>query len=333
MKRPLIAILLLLLMLAPACRRREDLTDRVKRFLTNTEKVSRKFVWEVEPREGTPAQVVGQVEDSFRIQATLRLNSKDVGELLLDDDAVAIRVIDPNSVVGAAAAGLSSSKIITDSLLTGRWILDPSGAPPLRRQPTVETGPGSEITEAMDVLHHIRVALDDAATVKIWSEDDLEPAYLADEDHFPHPDEDASERRYDLVRPPIPVPAAGTQAGGVEEVPKVSMFRKMAIYVRGERIVRVLEDVDIDGHPDFVDARAKKKKRMLELLDQVLTLKGADAITQRKMSVVFTDLGGKIAVRQPADALKAPLDGLFGPPTAGNIEDAIPAEASEPAPA
>ena len=292
-----------------ACRKQVNLKTQVKSFLDNTERLPRTLTYVAnETSLKVKYRVTGQIEDSFRFRALMDVDGKPTVEAIVDDDALAVRLLD-TSILGSAGTGaLPVSQVVSGAIAGGQWVSDPSGAPSRARRQTQRTGNG--LQDAIDVLIYTRAAIDESVEVKHWLEEDLEPAYLATEDHFPQPDIKAGEDRYDLVRPQIPRPTRTAQAG-VQELPKISMFRKMAIFVRGGRVVRIMEDVDLDGHADFVDAKKKKKKRMLELLATIQRLKGADAIRERTMTVTFTDLGKEVEVRQPPEALKVPLRGLL----------------------
>ena len=317
---------------AAACRRQVNLKTQVKGFLDKTERLPRSFVYVADEKSlKVKYRVTGQVEDSFRFRAQMDVDGKPTVEAIVDDDALAVRLIDTQMAAGATS--MPGGQVVSDAILAGQWIVDPSGAPSRAKRQTQRTGSG--LQDGFDVLTYTRFALDEASEVKHWLEEDLEPAYLAVEDHFPKPDIKAGEDRYDLVRPPIPRPTQVAQAG-VQELPKISMFRKMAIFVRGGRVVKIMEDVDIDGHADFVDAKRKKKTRMLGLLASIQRLKGADSIRERTMSVTFSDFGKQVEVRSPQDALKIPLRGLlaqglgsFGAPGAQGQSPAAPELGSE----
>jgi hypothetical protein len=321
MKRVLV-IGLVLGLLATACARARDERSKVFDFITNTESLPREFTYTVKD-DGERIVVRGEVEDSLRYHAFLNLKGKDVAEIVIDDDALALRAIDATQLPPLAQTG--ASQVVIETLNAGQWVVDPSGAPPIRAESTKSVQVSQNVVqEATNALRYVRQAIGDAREVKEWREEDLEPAYRPSEDKFPKPRE-SQLRRFDLVRPPVPKPTQ--QLGALEEQPTAGMFRRMAIYVTGNRVVRVIEQIDIDGHPDFVEARKEKKKRMLEFLDQIKGLQGTQAINEREMSLVFKFTSKTFQVRQPQEGLRANLKGIFSP--ASNETEQVPADEPE----
>lgn len=312
MRRAVVALLTLSLLAPASCGRAVRIRQRVLGFVTATEKLPRRFVYVAEVA-GRQVEVRGRIEDGFRYQETLRLGGSAVLEQIVADDAVALRIMDPGKVPLLSSGVLvpGSSPIVTEALRSGQWVVDPSGAPSIARKAADENAlGGNPLRDAVEVLRYIRVAVNEAFDVKEYSEEDLDPAYRPSEDTFPKPDHNAGVRRYDVVRPPLPRPAG---LGGLQQQPpRTAHFRRMAIYVKGSRILRILEHVDVEGHKDFVEARKKGKKRLLELLKSVLAGQGPERVLPRKMSVVFSELGAKVSIRQPQDALLASLAGFFG---------------------
>lgn len=302
-----ISLLLVALVAGTGCGRKIQYRQDTLEYLDNTysERLSFVFTQDV---DGRKVLVKGRVEDGFRYQAIVNEEGRDVIEALVDDDSIALRVIDPAGIPELQAPVSPLSTIVTDALKGGQWVIDPAGAPPVQRPRETLQDP---LRNAIGVAAYVKAALAEARDVRLWRADDIEPAYRPFEDHFPKPDEKQGVRRYDLVRVPIPKPTG--QAGGLDALPKTSMFRKMAIYVKGQKVTQVYEEVDIDGHPDFVDARKKNKTKMLELLRGIKSGAGEEKIVPRRMTIIFRNLGNpEIEVRQPAGALTASLKGFFG---------------------
>lgn len=312
--RRVFPLLLVGLLVAPACGEPFRPRERTLGFVTTTERLAKQYVY-TEEAAGKKVAVSGRIEDALRYQQTLRLEGSDVLEEIVSDDTIAVRVMDavklPAFASGTVAAG--EHPLVIETLRSGGWVLNPSGAPPLEGSKVGEGGPGADpLLDAVSVLRYVRNAIQQAANVKQYREDDLDPAYRPAYDPFPKPDDKAGIRRFDLIRTALPLPDQAL-GGGLAAFPKTSTFRKMAIYVKGEVIVRVLEDIDVDGHEDFVEARQKGRKRVLSLLGAIKSGQAQERIRPRKMSVAFTFPGGKIAIRTPDDALTAGfnLDGLF----------------------
>lgn len=330
-----IALLALAQVLAAACAEEIKPRERVLAYIAETERLTRGFVYR-EHGEGLNAEVIGDIEDGFRYQAILKLDGDEVFEQIADDDVLAVRVIDAAKIPSLASGTAPTSQVITDVLTQGRWVVDPSGAPPILRTSTGPNDLGSDpVRNAVNVLRYVRIAIDAAQDVRQYRDEDLDPAYRPSEDRFPKPDDKAGERRFDLVRLPLPTGGIG---GGFDQLPQTPHFRKMAIYVRGTRIVRILEEIEVDGHADFEQARKKGRRRLLGLLKALEAAQGVEKVTERRMSVDFSSLGAKISIRQPSDALTASLKGILGPtqpeglPEGGSEADqTVPAQTPGPA--
>lgn len=301
-------LIVLLAGLLSACQEEEQVRDEVLGYVRNTEKIDREFLYEAE-QEGTTAQVRGKIEDSLRYQGTLSRDGQEVMEQVVDDDALAVRVINPALVPSLAAGTAPTSRIILETLTTGQWVVDPSGAPPMRVTGGAAVTGSDPVQDAVNIFRYVRAAIGSAREVKKWREDDIDPAYRPSEETFPPADQKKGIKRFDLVR--LPLQVAGL--GAFDQLPQTAHFRKMAIYVKGDRIVKILEDIDIDGHAEFREARERGFQRLLDLMRAVKEAQGADRIIPRKMSIEFESLGEEVSVRQPAGALAASLKGIFGP--------------------
>lgn len=308
---------------AAGCGDPVEIRNRVFDFLNTTQRLTREFVYSEEV-EGNSVTVKGRLEDAFRYYEILSKEDQDLVEWVVSDDTLAIRMIDPGKVPFLQDGSLlpGASLIVTDALRQGRWVLDPAGAPSVIR--TDEDRTADPLLAAVEVLDYVRVAVTEAFNVKQWREQDLDPAYRPHEDIFPQPKIEQGEQRYDLQRPILPRPtgALNTQ----QNQPRTSHFRKMAIYVKGGRITRVMEHVDIEGHFEFVRARERNSTRMLELLEAIQTGAGPERIVERKMEVSFSELGSDdIAIDVPRGALVASLRSAFaGTPSIGSFFSVAP---------
>lgn len=306
---------LLLLASGTACQRERRVRELVLGYLAKTESLSHTINYS-ESVKGDKFEVKGQVEDAFRYQTLIRKSRVDVLEHVVDDDTVAVRVMDP-SAIPALSEGLlvpSDSPLLTDALRAGGWIIDPAGAPTIKKKlADPDAYPiSSPLLDPIEIFTYIRSAIENAADVKQWREDDIEPAYRRGEDHFPKPSS-AVERRFDLVRPALPnlLRAGGPSIGPVE--PDVFNFRKMAIYVRDERVIRVEEEIAIDDHPEVKEAIEKGRTRVIELVKAIKELRTRKKIKLRKMSATFGALGSKIQVRKPTEGINTSLKTFLGP--------------------
>lgn len=293
--------------------------------------VSRHFDYS-EQIHKTRARVDGDVQDGLKYQETLSVGGNDALQVVVDDDALGVRVIDPSALPALDSSAIDPT--LASTLKSGQWVVDPSGAPPLAQaiRDSKSAGFSSDpVKNAIDVLVYVSIAVSTAADIHPYRPDDISPAYRAKEDHFPQPQGKIGEKRFDLVRTPLPS-FFGAAAGGIAAQPRISNFRKMAIYVRDNKVTKVIEDIDIDGHPDVIEARKKHKKRLLDLIKQIKAGATQEKIIPRKMAVTFTQLGKEPKIEKPANALIASLKGVLeaGAQGAGGTGAPAPATPATP---
>lgn len=329
MRRFLVAAVAACLLLQIGCARQAKLRERVLGFVSRTEALTKTFDYQ-EEIGAESIRVTGRIGDAFRYQETVKMGGVDVLEQIVDDDAVAVRVLNPEKIPTLAGGSLiaGASPILSDTLRSGEWVIDPSGAPPIQKKQVDPDAyvPSNPLRDPIDIFTYLRTSIATAADIREWREDDITPAYRPKEDRFPPADLNAGVRRFDLVRPPLPNllrPAAGGAGGGTSQVdPRTYHFRKMAIYVRGDRIVRVLEEIDVDGHAEVQEAIERRRTRVIELVKNIKAGATREKIKIRKMSITFSEFGEDFEIRKPENGLLASLKALFGPDApreSGNI--------------
>jgi hypothetical protein len=145
LRRSVAAVLVLVVLAVPGCKKEEDKKNEVKRAIERTMRLSHDFAY-LDQEGGNRIQVVGVVEDDFRHKARVVLNGAPVLDEVASDDALAIRFLDPEALgafVDQAAATTAASApalptggapgvSVLDALRTRRWVLDPIGAPDLQ---------------------------------------------------------------------------------------------------------------------------------------------------------------------------------------------------------
>ena len=260
------------------CGEPEDEEDRLLAAISRTDRLAYNFVYEDSrpdpsaagaalgiPQGDAPAgaeiftdsTVQGVVEDDFRFKVQLAVEDRPTLEKVVSDDSVAVRFLDPNSLnrfVDRAVADTVKTDTdregisVPEALQTGRWVIDPEGAPQQLLGLSADREIGKDpILDALTTFSHVRAAIDEAFSVERFSKDSLDPAYRRSEDPFPAPDEDSGVIRYDLRRPFLP-PIGAIGASGQPDLPSTQHFRKMAIYVNDEgHVIQVLEQVEITG--------------------------------------------------------------------------------------
>jgi len=334
----------------PACGERRDDRDRVLDYLRATQRLAARYVY-VDERfdnvitgaRGRKTEVQGLREDDFKFKARVLFNGDDGFDEVVADDTLAMRFLDPATLAPLvnkdqlAKVDLETEiegVSVLDVLRSRRWVLDKSAAPSI----TVGARKASElgkdpVLDAITALQYVEQAVHEAQAIERWSEDDLDPAYSSSEEDFPKPSEGSGVRRYDLVRPALP--AAVNRSGRDENAfPTTKQFRRMAVYVKDNRVIQVREKIDLRGKrlDDFinynravlkandVDPRAraqfdagvklrpKDPRREIEFgrtilagLNITLNSLGVDPVLIRNMTLDFRDLGSNVKVDLPQE--------------------------------
>src|SRR5581483_6119823 len=301
-----------------ACNGATDAEKRLRTALRNTEKLSNTFLYTetVHDTAGDhETDVRGLVEDDFRYKARLSEDGKPVLDEVVSDDALAVRFLDPArmsrflrkpAVTGPAAALLA----------TRRWVLDPAGAPAeFATAGTDRTLGHDPIADARNVFAYVEQAMNEAARVVEFNPESLE--YRKDEDPFPAPAKHSGVTRYDLVRPNLPK-ASQTGGGPNQVTPDARHFRKLSVYVKDKRVIKVVEKIDVESRlkdlSEIYDTRFPTDRSKAELavvaveaLNAIRTGQGQDPIRLRDMEFAVKDLGSDVKVDLPADTTKASL--------------------------
>ncbi|MEO7804903.1 MAG: hypothetical protein ABIS18_11525 [Actinomycetota bacterium] len=324
----LAVVALIALTMAPACTTRSEPQKDLLKFLTATQDSSRSFVYEDKTKSGGNVVVTGEFQDDLRMHAKVSIDGSDVLEETLSEDAMAVRIFDASKVPALQFGTVGGSQIVGDALRSGRWVLDYRGAPPLIA-PKTKTNAilvgANPVLDSLYIFQYLRKTVEEAALVQVFNKDAIE--YNAKEDPFPPSDRGAGLQRYDLVAPPLPLKSAeGTEGAS----PGTSHFRRMAFYIKGQRLVEVRERIDFESHKDFLRARQGRGPRHpLTFLKALREGKGREPIRVRDMSYRLGRIGdANVKVALPtSDFLAADLAGIFGPT---GINQAAPANASTP---
>ncbi len=322
--------LMMLAVLASACTEQDRPIERLRRYIEATERAPREIIY-VEKTAHVTQVVRGQVEDDLRYQATLHAapeTSSDqlfadpmasaeggapVLEQVISDDALAVRILDPGRLpqLQSEAEVELGSQVVTDALMSGRWILDYQGAPPLiatrTREGSISVGQ-RPILDSYYVLQYVKRAIEEGQ-VQDFNPDRID--YNPRDDPFPHPKEDLGVTRFDVVPPQLP---RRSERGTEQALTSTAHFRKMAIYVRQGKVIRVLEQIEIEEHEEFRRAReGRRPKYYLDILEQVLQGRTREPIRERRIAIEFK-FPGEFQVTLPVqEALAANLGELFGP--------------------
>lgn len=329
--RRLIAGLLAVGVLAtgPACAKKNEDKLALLKILQRSAHVSGVFRYSDQTPQtpffkGSLVEVRGVVEDDFKYKARMSVDSKDVVDEVVSDDALAVRFVDPSFIPNYTGRG--GTPEVREALNARYWITDPAGAPPVGGAALEENVLGVDpITDALSINDYVADAINQARGVQKFNTERID--YRPAEDPFPRPASGSGVTRWDLIPKDIPRADASEQAGGDVSLARIAVFRKMSIYVKDGRVVQVREQVaakfdlmnklrnyverftEKDGKEvaDRVKrqlAEAAKDPKLLEAtlnvaLNQILLPAGEDPVRFRLMKYEFANQGQKQDVDLP----------------------------------
>ena len=333
-----------------ACNGNTDSEKRLLAALHNTEKLSNTFLYKETVHDKTgdhETDVRGLVEDDFRYKARVAQDGRPVLDEVVSDDALAVRFLDPaflgrflrkptkarqgGSGVGgngaaptpepaATSAGTPGEPQAAELLATKRWVLDSAGAPSAFATAATDQTLGDDpIADSREVFAYVERAINEAVRVVEFNPESLE--YRKDEDPFETPKPHSGVTRYDFERPNLPK-ASQTGSGSNQVTPDTRHFRKMSVYVKDGRIIRVAEKIDVESRlkdlaqiydTKFPADRPKAEVAAIavEALNVIRTGQGQDPIRMRDMEFSLKDLGSAVKVDMPTDTTKGSLANLL----------------------
>jgi hypothetical protein len=255
--------------LAAGCNR-IDYPRILRSRLTGSGNLARSFTYST-VANGESYTVRGRVEDDLRYAMVLSYQGKAIVDYVVRDDSLSIRLRDLE--FGKRLANTLGDPVVDKALKEGRWVTDPSGAPPLIRTDTggSKDSTGDPFQDARDVLDFVIEAMGPARDVRLFTLDDVE--YRSQLDPWEYPRKERGEERYDLRRPFLPLSASaatsrGAQGGSVGP----PQFRKMSVFVKKSRVDRVCSLIDIEGHEEFIALRQRglsSNPYLRDLLEQI----------------------------------------------------------------
>ena len=331
------------------CKGATDAEKRVREALRNTEKLSNTFLYKETVYDNAgkhETDVRGLVEDDFRYKARVATDGKPVLDEVVSDDALAVRFLDPPSIErflrkpttakqsgGGVGGSGSAPEPAADSsgggtsatpgepaaaaiLASKRWVLDSAGAPSAFATANTDQKLGDDpIADSRAVFAYVDRAINEAMRVVEWNPESLE--YRADEDPFETPKERSGVTRYDFERPNLPK-ASETGSGANQITPDARHFRKMSVYIKDKRIIRVVEKIDVESRLEdlekIYDTKFPKDRPpadvaviAVEALNVIRTGQGQDPIRMRDMEFSLKDLDSDVKVDMPTDTMKGSL--------------------------
>ena len=300
-------------LIASGCSNVSEDADELRRFVESSRIEPRTFRF-VEASELRAYEIEGSVADDLRYRMVLSQDGNPIMEQVVSDDALAVRLLDPDK--GGSIANTLGHPTVDQTLRDGGWVVDPSGAPPLLRTDIgLEQELSDPFQEALAALRFVVRSMSDARQVKEFTLEDIE--YRPSLDPWVYPDEEAGEVRYDLVRPILPKREDQLQAGQGDV--GAGHFRKLSAFVRDEHVMRVCSTVDVRGHEDFVEAHKRRETDTFQIQLEQRVLDGATPTPIREREVLATfDYPDEVDVGLPSDAhtgkltdFKAALDQAF----------------------
>ncbi len=275
--------------------------------------------------------VEGHSYDDLRYEGVVSLNGKQLYEMIVSEDAVALRIID-KAATQSAISRVSKDPLTDKALMDGRWVVDFIGAPPLNivratrsessdksddsgssgsNAPARDSNPigNDPFFSAADALRYTQRNL--IFGVGEFNPDDIEynPAddpWRADADRDLR---DKGIRRWDYRQPQLP-PRAGR--GAAQRLPFAIHFRKMALYVKGERAFEVQEQISVRDRKEFRRAESGRSARyFIQLRDAALRGAVSSPFRERRMTYTISPFtGGPITL--PTNAEKGLLKNVIG---------------------
>lgn len=291
------------------CGESADPVQEVLRAIEQTER-SAKVLSYTEVTTTGRADVTVRLEDAFRYEVRAGVGGRDLLQEAVRDDAIAVRSLAPE--VFNPGEGTPAGEMLAD----GSWVQDPAGAPAVyivgrqeeRGQRRIQVGV-DPVSDALNVLEYVRTAIQEGQGVDRFNEDAID--YIPAQDPFRgfvDADQEAGVRRFDVGRSFLP-----RNAQEANRIPGSDAFRKMAIYVKDGRVVRVLEEIDVEGHEQIVDAREEGEPEfLLDLVKAIEEGRGDETIRPREMAAVFDELDSTISTALPTEAQTANLGEIIG---------------------
>lgn len=347
--------------LATGCGKAEqEALKEVRAALRKTAQLSYRYTFDVDmPVQGVSWGVRGIIEDDLRFKTQLSFGGKPAVEEVISDDTIATRFLvpevfklyenpeggqgDTGKRQGEADEKLASDVEVKGALTSGRWVLDPSGAPALLGGAVdMRTLGADPLYDSLTMFQYMEQVLR-VNGVYEFNEDALD--YRPQEDPFAEnlPEKlfpGRKVKRYDIGRPPLPK-ASDTQAGN-QLTPGMEHFRYMAIFIEDGVIIRIDEtinlglqledlrsnyDLDLPKDPDEAIAVSVKA------INAVRSAQGDPPLIVRDVSLQLASIGeeNKIELPQGEDIVVGSLSVLKGRGRSAASEGLVAVPGSEAA--
>lgn len=278
------ALALVVVFTSTGCGRRLEGEADSLAAIRKTEREPRGIAYEEVLADGTTTRVDLLVTDDYRYKAQVSVDGQPALDVIVRDDALAVRVIDVEAAASAvgeavaaattgptanipgladvpqaqpsepsdtAAAGASAppSAEVIQALETRNWVIDPTGAPELfsaTAGKVLEEGEGGIIAPVLEALRSLQSTENAIRQAReIKRFNEENLEYDRRVDTFPKPESGSSVLRYDLFPQNLPNPNQGL-GSAQETLPDEHHFRRMSVYLDGGEVAQVLEAIEIN---------------------------------------------------------------------------------------
>jgi hypothetical protein len=283
--------------------------DALRAATARVNRQARSIVYRESSAGGTVEARVALADD-FRYRAAVDVDGALAFEEIVNDDALAVRVVDVGRIGRFLRSAPASGPLAVPT--TGGWVVDPMGAPELHVSTQTADSVTDPVLDAIEIFDHVQRAVDRGKLVR-FDPEDLQ--YRPQEDPFPRPESDVI--RYDLLQPRLPRP----EGLGVRTLPGIEHFRKLSVYVLDGRVRTVRERIDIvprlDQLLDLYDFPVDRKgstdeiaAKALEALNKARATVGQAPVRERVVTVEVEEGAQPPNVTVPGDARQADLSVL-----------------------
>jgi hypothetical protein len=230
---------------APACGQRDEKKLTLTKLLQESAHSAGVFRYSDQTPQtpfgkATLAQVRGLVEDDFRYKARLTVDGADAIDEVVNDDALAVRFLDPSFVEKFTTRG--GDRDIRAALSARYWVTDPVGAPSIGDAAVADRTIGIDpIVDSLSVIDYAVDAVAASGGVDKFNPEGLN--YRPKEDPFPRPAQGSGVTRWDVYPPDMPRADALDTGQISASLARTPVFRKMAVYVKDGRVVQIREEI------------------------------------------------------------------------------------------
>ncbi len=297
--------------------------------LTRTGSRSRSFSYiDATLDDSQRISVVGRVQDDFLYTGTVKMGDRDLFEMVVSDDAVALRLIDLEATSSVIELARTVDPTTGTALAQGRWVIDHTAAPALRAGQRQEPAEDEGSDSAVGTLAQINPIGDDpffdsasalqyaqrsfrATTATRFNPEDLEynPADDPWRSDAERDLEDQGIRRFDISPPLLPLRA---ERGQQQRLPSLAHFRKMVVYLKGADALEIQEQVSLTDRKEFRRAEVGRTAQYyLGIRDNAIRGAIAEPLRERRM-IYRVERFEDVAVSLPQEAEGGLLTEVLG---------------------